>query len=233
MHLGVLTDGKGGTMQPTSALRVQSVNVGLPRVVRWKGRTVSTGIFKEPVAGRVAVRLLNLEGDQQADLKAHGGPQMAVYVYPAEYYAFWHEQYPAMELPWGVFGENLTTWGLRDDAVYIGDHLQVGSAHLVVTQPRMPCYKLGLKFGRDDVLKRLLKSGFSGFYCAVLQEGDVAAGDPITLLRRDEHQITVLDIVRLERERKHDVDLLRRAVAVEALSPSWRDYFVERLTELS
>jgi len=215
-------------VRPSSRARVGSVNVGQPKEVVWKGRTVLTGIFKEPVAGSVALRRLNLEGDQQADLKVHGGPDMAVYLYPAEYYAFWREQFPQMELPWGMFGENLTIWGLRDDSVYIGDRLQVGTAQLVVRSPRMPCFKLGLRFGRDDVLKIMLQSGFTGFYCAVLKEGKVAAGDPIK-----EHEVTVLDIVRLERERKHDVDLLRRAVAVEALSPSWRDYFLKRLTELS
>jgi MOSC domain-containing protein YiiM len=125
-------------MQSPAQQRVQSVNVGLPREVRWKGCTVLTGIFKEPVAGRIAIRRLNLEGDRQADLKVHGGPQMAVYVYPAEYYAFWREQYPGMELPWGMFGENLTTWGLRDDSVYIGDQLHIGSAHLVVTETSPP-----------------------------------------------------------------------------------------------
>jgi MOSC domain-containing protein YiiM len=194
---------------------------------------VRTSIFKEPVAGRVAIRRLNLEGDEQADLKVHGGPYMAVYVYPVEYYAYWRMQFPDMELPWGMFGENLTIWGLRDDSVYIGDQFSVGTARLLVTQPRMPCYKLGLKFGRDDVLKLLLHTGYTGFYCSVLQEGDVAAGDPIRLLHRDEHQVSVLDIVRLEGERKHDADLLRRAVAVEALSPSWREYFEERLTKLT
>jgi MOSC domain-containing protein YiiM len=220
-------------VRPSSRARVGSVNVGQPKEVVWKGRTVLTGIFKEPVAGSVALRRLNLEGDQQADLKVHGGPDMAVYLYPAEYYAFWREQFPQMELPWGMFGENLTIWGLRDDSVYIGDRLQVGTAQLVVRSPRMPCFKLGLRFGRDDVLKIMLQSGFTGFYCAVLKEGKVAAGDRIKVLHRDEHEVTVLDIVRLERERKHDVDLLRRAVAVEALSPSWRDYFLKRLTELS
>jgi MOSC domain-containing protein YiiM len=220
-------------MQPSPLLRVESVNVGLPREVLWKGRRVLTGIFKEPVVGHVAVRRLNLEGDQQADLKVHGGPQKAIYVYPAEYYSFWREQFPEMELPWGMFGENLTIWGVRDDTVYIGDQLQVGSAHLVVTEPRMPCYKLAIKFGRDDVLKRLFQSGFSGFYCAVLQEGEVAAGDPVRLLHRDEHAVSVLDIVRLQREDRYDVGLLRQAVAVEALSQDWRDTFLERLTHFS
>jgi MOSC domain-containing protein YiiM len=220
-------------MQPSSLCRVQSVNVGLPTEVLWKGRRALTGIFKEPVAGRVAVRRLNLEGDKQADLKVHGGPAKAVYVYPAEYYSFWREQFPEMELPWGMFGENLTIWGLQDDTVHIGDHLQVGSAHLVVTEPRMPCSKLALKFGRDDVLKIFFQSGFSGFYCAVLKEGEVMAGDPVRRLHRDKHAVSVLDITRLEREGYYDLDLLNRAVAVEALSQDWRDGFLKRLAQFS
>jgi MOSC domain-containing protein YiiM len=138
-----------------------------------------------------------------------------------------------MALPWGMFGENLTIRGLRDDTMYIGDQLRVGSAQLVVTEPRMPCYKLALKFGRDDVLKLLFQRGYSGFYCAVLQEGEVAAGDPVSLLHRDEHAVTVLDITRLEREGYYDVDLLRRAVAVEALSQDWRETFLKRLAQFS
>lgn len=194
---------------------------------------VRTGIFKEPVSGRVAIRRLNLDGDEQADLTVHGGPDKAVYVYPAEYYAAWREQLPAMELPWGMFGENLTIAGVRDDAISIGDELQVGSARLVVTQPRMPCYKLALKFGRDDILKRMFQSGFSGFYCAVLQEGDVAGGDPVIALRSDERAVRVLDIVRLEGEAYYDIDLLRRAVMVDALPQSWRKNLAKRLAQLS
>jgi len=220
-------------MQAASQLHVESVNVGLPRAVLWKGREVLTSIFKEPVAGRVAVRRLNLEGDQQADLKVHGGLSKAVYIYPADSYAFWRDQFPQMELPWGMFGENLTIWGLREDTVHIGDQLQVGSAHLVVTEPRMPCYKLALKFGRDDILKRFFQSGFSGFYCAVLQEGEVAAGDPVRLLHRDTHEVSVREIVRLEGEGYYDVDLLRRAVAVEALPQAWREGFIKRLAPFS
>src|SRR3989440_8451929 len=220
-------------MHPSPTLQVLSVNVGLPRIVVWKGRKVVTGIFKEPVAGRVAIKRLNPWGDRQADLTVHGGPEKAVYAYPGEYYAFWREQFPEMELPWGMFGENLTIEGLLDESVHIGDRFQVGSAHLMVTQPRLPCYKLGLKFGRDDILKRFLQSGLTGFYFAVLQEGEVTAGDPIRLLRADEHQVKVAEITRLYREDKYNLDLLRRVVTVEALSESWRDYFLERLTQLT
>ncbi|MFL5735567.1 MAG: MOSC domain-containing protein [Chloroflexia bacterium] len=175
-------------------MKVRSVNMGLPRRVEWKGRTVLTGIFKEPVEGRVAVRQHNLQGDRQADLKVHGGPKKAVYAYPAEYYAFWREQFPDMDLPWGMFGENLTVEGLLDDTVRIGDRFQVGSAQLVVTQPRLPCHKLALKFGREDMLKRFLESGFTGFYFSVLTEGEVGAGDPIVLLDRDEDRPTVAEV---------------------------------------
>jgi len=220
-------------MQSSSVMQVTSVNVGLPREVVWKSRTVMTGIFKEAVAGRVAVRRLNLEVDRQADLTVHGGPEKAVYAYPAEYYAFWREQFPEMELPWGMFGENLTVEGLLDETVHIGDRFQVGSAHLVVTQPRLPCYKLGLKFGRDDILKRFLQSGLTGFYFAVLKEGEVGAGDLIRLLHRDEHQVKVTDITRLYRQDKHNLDLLQRVLAVEALPKGWRDYFLQRLTQLT
>ncbi len=220
-------------MQPSSVMQVLSVNVGQPREVAWKGRKVVTGIFKEPVVGHVTVRRLNLEGDRQADLTVHGGPEKAVYAYPAEYYPFWREQFPEMELPWGMFGENLTIMGLLEESVHIGDRFQLGSAHLVVTQPRLPCYKLGLKFGRDDILKRFLQSGLTGFYFAVLKEGEVAAGDPIRLLHRDEHQVKVADITRLYRQGRHNVDLLRRVVTVEALPASWRDRFLQRLTQLT
>ena len=214
-------------------MKVLSVNVGLPRTVEWKGKPVTTGIFKQPVAGRVALKALDFDGDGQADLSVHGGPNKAVYVYPAEHYADWRRELPDQALPWGMFGENLTVWGLRDDTVHIGDHLQVGSARLVVRSPRMPCYKLGMKFGRDNVLKLLFENGLSGFYCAVLQEGNVAAGDPVTLLYRDESAVTVRDIVHLQGESRYDADLLRRAVAVEALPQSWRETFLERLEQFS
>lgn len=216
-------------MQPQSQMRVVSVNVGKPREVEWKGKIVSTSIFKEPVTGRVAMRRLNLDGDRQADLSVHGGPEKAVYVYPAEHYQFWRNEFPNMELPWSMFGENLTVEGLQEDTVNIGDQFRIGSARVVVTQPRMPCYKLGIKFKRDDILKRFLVSGRSGFYLAVLEEGEVEAGDPITLIKRNENGVTVADITRLYTSDKHNMAALRKAVAVEALPEGWREYFYERI----
>ena len=216
-------------MQAQSPTRVVSVNVGLPREVQWKGRTVSTGIFKEPVSGRIAIRRLNMDGDRQADLSVHGGPEKAIYVYPAEYYAFWRAELPEMELPWSMFGENLTIEGLREDTVHIGDQFRIGSALVMVTQPRMPCYKLGIKFGRDDILKRLLKSGRTGFYLCVLEEGDVSAGDAIIPTRRDRHAIAVSEITRLYTAKRKDREALERIVAVEALPEGWREYFQELL----
>jgi len=206
-------------------LRVVSVNAGLPREVVWKGRAVRTGIFKDPVEGRVAVRALNLDGDRQADLTVHGGVSKAVYVYPSEHYAYWREELPGVELPWGMFGENLTTEGLLEGAVGIGDRFRIGSAQVVVTEPRMPCYKLGLRFRRDDVIKRFLASRRTGFYLAVLNEGEVEAGDRVERLSRDPHGVTVADITHLYTRKPHDVGLLQRAMSVEALPESWRTYF--------
>ena len=206
-------------------LRVVSVNVGLPREVVWKGRVVRTGIFKEPVEGRVAARALNLDGDRQADLAVHGGVSKAIYVYPSEHYAYWREELPGVELPWGMFGENLTTEGLLEGAVAIGDRFRIGSAQVVVTEPRMPCYKLGLRFRRDDVIKRFLASRRTGFYLAVLNEGEVEAGDRVERLSRDPHGVTVADITHLYTRKPHDVGLLQRAMSVEALPESWRTYF--------
>jgi MOSC domain-containing protein YiiM len=211
---------------------VVSVNVGLPREVTYKGKTITTGIFKEPVEDRARLRRLNLDGDRQADLSVHGGPSKAVYAYPSEHYEYWREQLPGVDLPWGMFGENLTVEGLREDRVNIGDRFRIGSAHVMVTEPRLPCYKLAAKFGRDDIIKRFLHSGRTGFYFAVLQEGEVGAGDDITVLSRDENAITVADITRLYVHDKDDLSTLRRAVQVEALPESWRGYFQKRIEKL-
>jgi MOSC domain-containing protein YiiM len=216
-----------------SAMKILSVNVGRPREMTWKGRVVTTGIFKEPVKGRVVMRTLNLDGDGQADLSVHGGPSKAVYLYPAEHYEYWRAEFPEMSLPWGMFGENLTAKGLFEDAVNIGDRFRIGTAELMVTEPRMPCYKLGIRFGRNDIVKRFLASRRSGLYFAVLHEGGVGAGDAIELIGRDENNITVADITRLYVSDKDNLDMLLRAVQVEALPESWRGYFQRQIEKLT
>lgn len=210
-------------------MKIISVNVGLPRKVTWKGKTVSTGIFKEPVRDRVMVRSLNLHGDGQADLTVHGGVDKAVYVYPFEHYDYWRTELPDTDLTMGNFGENFTTTGLKEEELNIGDRFQIGSAELMVTQPRMPCYKLGIRFGRADMVKRFLASRRTGFYFRVLQEGEVVAGDTLALVSRDENNITVADITQLYTREKNDPELLQRATQLEALPESWRDYFQEQV----
>jgi MOSC domain-containing protein YiiM len=208
-----------------------SVNVGLPREVSWKGKTVTTAIFKEPVQGRVLLRTLNLDGDRQADLSVHGGADKAVYFYPAEHYDYWLGELPGRDLPWGSFGENFTTTGLLEDAVHVGDHLRIGSAEVVVTQPRLPCYKLGVKFGQPDMVKRFSNSRRTGFYVAVLKEGDVGAGDAIEWLGRDAHQIRVADITRLYLRDDEDLAKMRGALNVTALPEGWRNYFAQQIEQ--
>jgi MOSC domain-containing protein YiiM len=206
-------------------VKIVSVNIGLPRTVTWKGKVVTTGIFKSPVEGRVGMHALNLVGDGQADLTVHGGRSKAVYAYPSEHYVYWRKELPGVELPWGMFGENLTTQGLLEGAVNIGDRFRIGSAEVMVTEPRMPCYKLGLKFGRDDIIKKFLASRRTGFYFAVLQEGEVGANDTIQRVSRDPHGVTVEDITDLYATKPRNLELLGRAVLVEALPESWRAHF--------
>jgi MOSC domain-containing protein YiiM len=176
-------------------VQVVSVNVGLPREVIWKGTRIQTGIFKGPVDRPVTISKLNLAGDRQADLTVHGGAEKAVYAYPAEHYEYWRNRLPDVPFSWGKFGENLTTEGLMEDALCVGDRLRVGSALLMVTQPRMPCYKLALRFDRDDMIKRFLTSQRSGFYFSVIEEGQVQAGSKVEILSRDPHRVAVGDIV--------------------------------------
>lgn len=214
-----------------SALKLLSVNVGMPREVDWHGKIVLTSIFKSPVLSPVRVATLNLEGDQQSDLRVHGGVHKAVYAYPSEHYQFWREEIPDLDLPWGMFGENFTTEGLLEEAVHIGDRFRVGSAEFIVTQPRMPCFKLGIRFGRPDIIKRFLQSGRTGFYLSVAEEGRVTAGDSMEPITRDEHGVTVTDIVNLYKADETSRDLMRRASELPALPPFWRDYFSERLRD--
>ncbi len=209
-----------------------SLNVGLPRLVLRNDEPVSTGIFKEPVDGRVRLKTLNFDGDRQADLSVHGGPYKAVYLYPSEHYEFWKQELPDMSLPWGMFGENLTTTGLFETEVHIGDRFRIGTAELMVTQPRMPCYKLGIRFGRADIIKRFLVSERTGFYFSVLKEGDVGAGDEVELLERNTSGVRVVDVTRLYSSERENVALMRRAIATEALPESWREYFRKHIRNL-
>jgi MOSC domain-containing protein YiiM len=218
-------------MTSVAGRRVVSVNVGLPRTVRWKRRDVTTSIFKEPVAGRIAVRRLNLDGDRQADLTVHGGGAKAVYAYPLEHYAFWQKEL-AEDLPFGAFGENLTVEGLPlEHEVAIGDRFRVGTAELVVTQPRLPCYKLGLRFDRSEMVKRFLASGRTGYYLAVEVEGEVAAGDPVETLAYHPARIAVAEITRVYSSDRDDLATIERLVALDALPDDWRNYFERTLAE--
>lgn len=213
-------------------MNVVSVNVGLPREVIWRGKTVTTAIYKQPLEGRVALRKLNLDGDRQADLTVHGGEDKAVYCYPIEHYAYWKKELPGRELPTAIFGENFTTEGLLEDSLYLGDRFSVGSAEVVVTQPRLPCYKLGIRFQADDMVKHFLASGRTGFYLAVTREGEVGAGDQIIAIARDPKAVTVSDITRLyvtKRYGEEEVASVRHALLVDALPEDWKHYFLKRL----
>jgi MOSC domain-containing protein YiiM len=215
-------------------MKLVSLNVGLPRDVLWHGRTVTTGIYKEPVKGRVRLRTLNLDGDRQADLTVHGGQHKAVYCYPIAHYDYWKKELPGRDLPLAIFGENFTIDGLLENSVHLGDQFLVGSAEVVVTQPRLPCYKLGVRFNSDDMVKRFLASGRSGFYLAVTREGEVGAGDEIKPIARDPNAVPVSEITRLyiaKRFSHEDVASLRRALLVAALPASWKDYFRDRLAK--
>ncbi|MDZ4718442.1 MAG: MOSC domain-containing protein [Roseiflexaceae bacterium] len=212
--------------------QVVSVNVGIPRHVKWKGRDVSTGIFKEPVGGPVQVRRLNIDGDQQADLAVHGGAEKAVYAYPAEHYPLWRHELPEMQLTWAMFGENLTTQGLTEETVFIGERLQIGDAILMVTQPRSPCYKLGIRFGRDDMLRRLTQSRRTGFYLSVEHEGQITAGDEIVRLGHPHASMTIAAIADLLFAKVPATADLRRAIALPDLAAVLHDYFADRLLQL-
>jgi MOSC domain-containing protein YiiM len=213
-------------------MKLISINVGLPRETDWHGRSVTTAIYKTPVQGRIPLRKLNLDGDRQADLGVHGGEHKAVYCYPIEHYDYWRKELPGRELSMGNFGENFTTEGLLEDSVHLGDRWTVGSAETVVTQPRLPCFKLGIRFQSDDMVKRFLDSRKTGFYLAVLREGEVGNGDEITIVARDPLAVPVPEITRLYIAKKYsadDVESIQRVLKVAALPESWKEYFRKRL----
>ena len=205
-----------------------SVQVGVPRIVLQNGEEVLTGIFKSPVQKRLQMRALNIEGDRQADLSVHGGRDKAVYAYPSEHYAFWKKELPGVELPWGSFGENLTTQGLLEGDVFLGDRFAIGEAEVVVTQPRLPCLKLNLKFQRDDLIKRFLASGRTGFYFRVLREGEIGAGDEIVRMHRDENGVSISDALKIYLGAPGSGELRERALRVEHLAASWREELMQQ-----
>ncbi len=212
-------------------MKLISLSVARPHLMVYKGVTINTGIFKKPVAGRIALRTLNLDGDRQADLSVHGGSYKAVYGYPCEHYEYWRQELPEANLPWGAFGENFTTEGLEEGELHVGDRFRIGSAVVMVRQPRMPCYKLAAKFQRDDMIERFLRSGRSGFYFSVEQEGEVGEGDSFQLISQESEGVTIAEMNRLFFREKYNRDLLEKAIATSALPQDWRDYFLPRLNK--
>jgi len=213
-------------------MKIISVNVGLPVKVNFGKEIVTTAIFKNPIKHRIKLYKLNLEGDKQADLTVHGGIDKAVYSYPSEHYRFWKKEIKDFEYSWGTFGENLTTEGLLEDLVNVGDQFQIGSAKVIATQPRMPCYKLAVRFGRMDIIRRFMASERSGIYFKVEEEGEIGVEDKIELIKSDENKVTIRDIVRLQTNGDRDTDMMNRAIKVKDLPDGWRNYFMEKLTKL-
>jgi MOSC domain-containing protein YiiM len=210
-------------------MKLISVNVGLPKEITINGKIVRTSIWKNPVQARIHVSTLNLDGDQQSDLSVHGGVDKAVYLYPSEHYSYWRTQLPDVELSWGAFGENFTSEGILEDQIKVGDRIRVGSAEFMVTQPRMPCFKLGIRFNRREMVKHFLASKRCGFYLAVIREGEVENGDAIEFTEKHETGLTITDIVNLYTVDSRNQELLRRATELSALPQSWKDYFRKRL----
>jgi MOSC domain-containing protein YiiM len=213
-------------------MKLISLNVGLPRLLSWRGETFETGIFKNPVKGQVMMRTTNLDGDRQADLTVHGGPKKAVYAYSSEHYPAWSEELHDPALTWGAFGENFTTEGLLEGDVSIGNSYSIGSAEVMVTTPRLPCFKLAAKFRRDDMIVRFVRNGWCGFYFSVLKEGEVGAGDEFKLLGREDPTLTVEQVNRLYTSKSPDREHLRQSLDVKALPESWRDHFRARLADI-
>ncbi len=210
-------------------MKVLSVNVGEPRQVIVNGRTVATGIFKHPIAGRVCVRSRNIDGDRQADLTVHGGVDKAVYCYPHEHYAHWQEQLGRDDFEFGQFGENLTTDGLLEDDVRIGDIFAIGSAQFEVSQPRIPCFKLALRMELPQFPKLFLKSQRTGFYLRVAQEGEIGTGDAISRVTSDPQQMSVREVFAVAYGKDATRADVERALAMPALAGSWREMFAEQL----
>ena len=212
-------------------MKLLSVNVSQPKEVSYNGQRIKTGIFKEPVAGRTMMRRLNLDGDGQGDPSVHGGIHKAVYVYPIEHYHYWKGELGRDDLTYGKFGENLTVEGMLEDTVHIGDVFQIGQALVEVSQPRVPCFKLGIKMRDPQIVKPFLQSERVGFYVRVLEEGEVGAGDAIERTRVGEGQMTVKEIVHLRHFDITNLEAAEKAANLPALTPSWRDSFEDILVK--
>jgi MOSC domain-containing protein YiiM len=232
-NIKVLMPVKGEIDAVRGVPKIISLNVARPRLAIYKGQTINTGIFKQPVEGPVRLRTLNLDGDRQADLSVHGGPYKAVYAYPSEHYPFWRGELPGMELPWGVFGENFTTQGLAENDLHIGDHLKIGDAIVMVRQTRTPCYKLAVKFQRDDMIERFLVSGLSGFYFSVEREGTMQSGDSFEVVSHAYDALTIAEMNQLIATDRYNRALLEKAIATPALPEDWREHFSERLQRVT
>jgi MOSC domain-containing protein YiiM len=215
-------------------MKIVSLNVGIPREVLWHGQPVTTGIFKSPTSERIRLRTLNLDGDRQADLTVHGGEHKAVYCYPVEHYTYWQKKLPGRDLPLGVFGENFTTKGMLEQDVHLGDRFAINDAEVVVTQPRLPCYKLGVRFQADDMVKKFLASRRIGFYVAVTREGSVAAGDEMIPVVQNASRISIADFLRLFLAKSFsDADRasLQELYALPSVPLDWKHYFHERASD--
>ena len=213
-------------------MRLVSLNIGMPREVEGPKGPVTTGIFKNPMSGRISLRKHNLDGDGQADLKHHGGEHKAVYAYPYEHYAYWRERLNRVDFVFGQFGENLTVEGMLETEIHIGDTFRIGTVVVQITQPRQPCFKLGIRMGMPEIVKQFLESECSGFYLRVVEEGELAAGDPIELVQLDPEQVSVQFVNHLRFFDKGNRDGIAKALRAKALAPSWRDDFEGMLGKL-
>jgi MOSC domain-containing protein YiiM len=211
-------------------MQLLSLNIGLPQEYSWKGKSVRTSIFKQPTSQPIYVHAEHLAGDGQADLRVHGGPYKAVYSYPQEHYAFWQNHLGGAELEAGTFGENLTTSGLLESQVRVGNCYQIGTAVLMAVQPRQPCFKLGLRFQNDQMVRDFEQAGRSGIYFRVIQEGTLRVGDAITLVQQSTHAVTIQDLTDSLAPGPKDAQKLEAMLAVPDLIPSWRERLTRMLT---
>ena len=214
-------------------MHIDAISVGRPKEVEYEGKTMRTSIFKTPVEGPQKVTFTNIEGDEQANLKVHGGPTRPICVYASEYYAYWEEVMGVEKLPWGFFGENLNiTGGVFEEKINVGDRFEVGTVILEALQPRFPCNKLGMKMGDKKYIKEVLDTGKTGFYVGVVQEGIISPGDEVKRTFINSDTITIDDITQLYYKNRQNRPLLEKAITVDALTEDWREYFTEQLAKL-